>query len=96
MVFRFAAGVARHPARIDVGGVDEIHAGVDPGIEQAEGQRLVDGPAEHVAAEAERRDLEIRAAEARAARRDSSRNCGRIGAGLQAALVLCRRVRTAA
>ena len=49
-----------HPARVDVGGVDEVEAGVDEGVEQRERGRLVGRPAEHVAAEAERRDRECR------------------------------------
>src|SRR5205823_14941319 len=60
---RLAAGVARHPARVHVSGVDEVHAGVDPGVEQAERHRLVDRPAKDVAAEADARYLESRAAE---------------------------------
>ena len=60
-----------------------------PASTQASSRRndsgLVGGPAEDVAAEAERRDLAGRSGRAGAARiRDSSRNCCRSGAGLQA------------
>ena len=60
---RLAAGVARHPARVHVGGVDEVEAGVDERVEQRKRGGLVGGPAEHVAAEGERRDLEAGSAE---------------------------------
>jgi hypothetical protein len=48
----------RHPARIGIGGVDQVEPGVDEGIQQQKRSRLVDRPAEHVAAESEWRDLE--------------------------------------
>jgi len=48
--FRFAALVARHPARVDVRGIDGVETGIDEAVEQAKGGRLVDGPAEDVAA----------------------------------------------
>jgi len=60
---RLAAHVPGHPARVHVGGVDEVHAGVDPGVEEAKRHLLVDGPAEDVAAEADRRDIEAGTAE---------------------------------
>ena len=56
----FAALVARHPARIDVRGVDEVEARLDEGVEQLEGRRLVGGPAEHIAAKSEWRDIQSR------------------------------------
>ncbi|KAG1469333.1 hypothetical protein G6F57_012230 [Rhizopus arrhizus] len=52
--FRFAAGIARHPRRVHVGGVDQVEAGVDEGIEQGEAGLLIGAPAEHVATEGER------------------------------------------
>ena len=52
-----AALVARDPARVDVGRVDQVEAGLDEGVEQLERGRLVGGPAEDVAAEGERPDL---------------------------------------
>src|SRR5205085_10457002 len=60
---RFAARVPGRPPRIHVRRVDEVEARVDPRIEQRERGALVGGPAEHVAAEAKRRDLEGRAAQ---------------------------------
>ena len=62
--FRLAALVALDPARIGVGGVDGVEAGVDEGVEQGERGRLVDVPAEHIAAQHQRRDVEIGVAEA--------------------------------
>ncbi|KAG1274334.1 hypothetical protein G6F64_015154 [Rhizopus arrhizus] len=56
--FGFAALVARDPARIDVGGVDEIQARVDQGVQQRVRAGFVDGPAEDVAAEGEWGDLQ--------------------------------------
>ena len=44
-------------------GVDQVEAGVDAGVEQRERRRLVRRPAEHVAAERERRDREAGTAE---------------------------------
>src|SRR5450759_3988679 len=61
--FRFAALVAGYPARIGVGGVDGIEAGVDKGIEDGERSRLVDVPAEHIAAQHQRRDVQFGLAE---------------------------------
>jgi hypothetical protein len=56
--FRFAALVARHPRRVHVGGVDQVEAVVDEGIEQLEAAFFVRAPAEHVAAEGERCDVQ--------------------------------------
>ena len=61
--FALAAAVAFDPTRVDVGGVDQVEAIVDEGIEQVERRGLVGGPAEHVATEGERRDREAAAAE---------------------------------
>ena len=61
---RLAPRVARHPGGVDVGGVDEVAAGGRVGVEHREGLRLVDRPAEDVAAEAEREDVEVRGADA--------------------------------
>ena len=58
-----AAAVAGLPSRIDVGGVDAVEAGADKGVEQRERGLLVRRPAEHVAAEDERRDLQSASAE---------------------------------
>ena len=56
---RLAAVVARHPRRVDVGGVDEVAAGRGVGVEHGEGVVAVGGPAEDVAAEAEGEDVEV-------------------------------------
>ena len=55
----FAAAVAGRPARIDVGGVDEIQARFEQGVQHAKGLGFVQGPAEDVATKAERRYLEV-------------------------------------
>src|SRR5215471_14717435 len=55
--------VARHPLGIDVGGIDGVEARANEAVEQAEGHRLVRGPTEHVAAEHERRNRDLRPAE---------------------------------
>src|SRR6516165_8371842 len=60
----FAALMPRHPARIDVSGVDRRQTGIDHHVEEPETCRLVGGPAEHVAAEDEWRDVKRRRAEA--------------------------------
>src|SRR5262245_52798016 len=60
----FAALMSRHPARIDVSGVDRRQTRVDHHVEDPETGRLVGGPAEHVAAEDEWRDVKRRRAEA--------------------------------
>ena len=52
----------RDPGRVRVGGVDEVAAGGRVGVEHGERLRLVDRPAEDVAAEAEREDRELRRA----------------------------------
>src|SRR5262245_14448339 len=56
-------GIPRHPARVDVGRVDEITAGSRVGVHNAKCGRLVRCPAELHRAEADRRDLQSRAAE---------------------------------
>ena len=56
----FAAAIAGHPDRVRVGRVDEVATGRGVGVEHGERLRLVDRPAEDVAAEAEREDGEIR------------------------------------
>ena len=60
---RFATGVARRPVRVRVGGVDRVEAVIDEGIEDGEGGRLIDRPAEDVGAEHERGDVEAGGAE---------------------------------
>ena len=54
-----AALVARDPRRVRVGRVEEVAAGGRVRVEHGEGLRLVGGPAEDVAAEGEREDLEV-------------------------------------
>ena len=51
------------PGRVGVGGVDEVAARGGVRVEHGEGLRLVGGPAEDVAAEGEREDLEVGRAE---------------------------------
>ncbi|MGY4318905.1 hypothetical protein ACVWW1_008232 [Bradyrhizobium sp. JR3.5] len=58
-----AAVMARHPARIDVGRIEERQSMLQHGVEQAKRRRLVHRPAEHIAAEAEGRDGEAGTAE---------------------------------
>ena len=60
---RLAALVAGRPARVDVGGVDEVAAGLDVGVEHRLRRLLVRRPAERVAAETERGDLQPGATE---------------------------------
>ena len=62
--FGFTARIARHPARIAVGGVDSVEAGIDKRIKQRERSLLVDGPAEHIAAKHERGEVQFGLAEA--------------------------------
>src|SRR5215472_12690815 len=62
--FRLAAHVARHPAGVTVRGVDGIEASVDESVEDVERCFLVDVPAEHISAEHEWDELQIRFAEA--------------------------------
>jgi hypothetical protein len=52
----FAAVIARHPGRIDIGGIDHRAARIDERVENGETGLLVSGPAEHVAAKRERGD----------------------------------------
>ena len=60
---RLAAAVTRYPARIDVCAIDEIAASIDERIEDRKTGRLVGGPAEHVATQAQRRNSDGRTAE---------------------------------
>ena len=60
--FGFTALVPRHPARIRVRGVDQVEPGADEGVEQPERGGFVDRPAEDIAPEGERRNLEAGAA----------------------------------
>src|SRR6267378_3444658 len=48
---RFPARVARYPAGVHVGGVDEVAAGLDVGVEHGLRRLLVRRPPERVAAE---------------------------------------------
>ena len=61
--FGFPALMAGRPARIDIGRVDRVEAGIEEGIEHCEGGRLVRGPAEDIAAEDERGDFEAAVSE---------------------------------
>jgi len=61
--FGLTALVARYPVRVRVGGIDQVEAGVDESIQQGEGCRLVGTPAEHVAAQGERGDVQAGSAE---------------------------------
>ncbi len=61
--FGLAARMSWRPAGIDVGGVDQVEAMVDEGVQQLEAPRRVGGPAEHIAAERPRGDLKPRPAE---------------------------------
>src|SRR6185437_13181510 len=56
---RFAALVARNPGRIDVGGVDRGQARRREPVEHGERGFFIRRPAEHVAAENERRDGKV-------------------------------------
>src|SRR3546814_20015975 len=51
--FRFAALVARHPGRIDVGGVDHAAAMLDEAVEDREARGAVRRPSKDVAAKTE-------------------------------------------
>src|SRR5690349_24788893 len=55
--------MARRPRRVHVGGVDEVAAGGEERIEHRMRGGFVGRPAEHVAAEGERRDLQAGATE---------------------------------
>jgi hypothetical protein len=61
--FRLATAIARHPGRVDVGGIDQVEAGIDEGIKQREGSLLVGAPAKHVAAERQWGHLQAGAAQ---------------------------------
>src|SRR3546814_7441610 len=61
--FAPAADMAVHPGGIDVRGVDCVEAGVEEAVEQVEGRLLVRRPAEHVAAEDDRGDVQAGPAE---------------------------------
>ena len=86
-----AAAVARRPGRVGVGRVDEVAAGRGVGVEHGERLRLVDRPAEDVAAEAEREDRRVRVAE-RCARIATARRSAGV-ARLDRDLALARRGR---
>ena len=59
---RLPATVARHPHRIHIGGVDEIAAAGNVGIQHCVGAALIGGPAEHIAAQHEGKNLQARPA----------------------------------
>ncbi len=56
--FGFASDMAGDPSRIDIGGVDEIQAGIVGGVEEAEGIAFIHGPAEDVSAQHDCRDFD--------------------------------------
>src|SRR5690242_10286252 len=49
----------RHPARIAVGSINGVEARVDKGIENCERCGLIDVPAEYIAAEHQRRKMQV-------------------------------------
>ncbi len=53
----FAAAISGIPARVDVGGIDEVKAALNEGVEHLEALFLVDGPAKDIAAQHERGNL---------------------------------------
>jgi hypothetical protein len=55
--------MAFDPARISVGGIDGVEAGIDEGVEQRERGRLIDVLAEHIAAQHQGCDGDVGAAE---------------------------------
>ena len=57
---RLAAFVARHPARVHVGGVDEIEPGADKLVQNGERSGLIRRPAKDISAQANGRDFEAR------------------------------------
>jgi hypothetical protein len=61
-----AAGVAGLPRGVDVGGVDEVAARCDVGVEELERGGLVGGPAEDVAAEGQGQHLQAAGSEGHA------------------------------
>src|SRR5215467_15793298 len=56
---RFAAFTAVGPLWVGIGGIDEVPARAGISVEDREGCFLVGGPAEHVAAQAERKHLQV-------------------------------------
>ena len=67
------AGPAGTTPPVGVGRVDEVAARLDVGVEHGEGALLVDRPAEHVPAQAQREDVQIGVAQARDAIRVPAR-----------------------
>src|SRR5690606_31062425 len=59
---RLAARQAGSPRGVGIGRIDGVEAGGGEAVEQLEGARLVGGPAEYVAAEDQRCDVEAGAA----------------------------------
>ena len=55
--------MARRPGRVNIGGVDEVEAGIDEAIEHRMRCRFIGGPAEHITAEAQGCDVETGTAE---------------------------------
>ncbi len=55
-----AALIAGRPRGIHVGRIDEVQPGVDERVENRKRSRFVGGPAEYIAAEHKRRDLQFR------------------------------------
>ncbi len=61
--FGLASLVAGNPAGVGVGGVDEVEAAIDEGVEKGKRFFGIDGPAEDVAAEDKRSNLNVCVAE---------------------------------
>ena len=99
--------VSLRPAGVGVGGVDEVAAAVRVAVEDRPGRRGIRGPAEDVAAQSEREDVEVRVAETATGQRrgaDDRRGLARggddasrarsvqlSGASIGASFVTCRR-----
>jgi hypothetical protein len=61
--FGFAATVALGPARVHVGGIEQVETGIDEGVEQRKAGGLIGRPAEHIATKGQWRDLKVRCAQ---------------------------------
>ena len=55
----FAAGVARRPGRVDIGGVNQVSPGFDVGIEDPVAGLLIAGPSKGVSAKHQGEDIRI-------------------------------------
>src|SRR5690242_13292101 len=63
-LLRLAALMTRHPFRIHIPRIDKTASVVDERVEQLKPSRFVNGPAKHVAAERQRRDIQTRISQA--------------------------------